>query len=547
MEDRKTHLQVIFGLIFGVLALFIIIRLFAVPIANNLEDELNDDTDIVDENDQDENETTDEDNYIDVGDSYEPSAYVYGTPSIILNGESIINVQVGTEYNEMGALATDTKYGDISDDVIISGNVDMTTLGTYILTYTVKNKDNVSVTVTRQINVTDLIPPVIEFVGMGGTNGSEIEANPGEIIDLFTLVTVSDNFDEVETMISVYHRLTENDSWVAIDGTSIELNKIGYYRVYYAAKDKFGNISQLDEYFEILVVDNQIPTISANSLDVNVEINSNFDEYSVLSSYDNIEVAKVVAMEYQYSEDDISYSVIDEVSLPKNRLGYYKVKYVAMDTSGNISSEIVVKFNVIDTIKPTYTLVSTETIILDKTEVSTILDDTVYYTVKDNSEALPVVTETIEISTDGSSYVDSLLTSIDLINEGYYRVTYTVTDGSRNFITFNINYRVVDRMSGPSITLVENEDALPNVYSVSIADNFDTIVDFEYILVDSLPVGDPTTGEIDYSIYDGLWMSSKITEGIIGRDTIGTYYIIIKASDFDNNIVYYESSEIIEN
>ena len=56
-------------------------------------------------------------------------------PVITLNGESIINIQVGNQYIEQGAAALDNYDGDISNNVIISGTVDVNTFKRKYLLY----------------------------------------------------------------------------------------------------------------------------------------------------------------------------------------------------------------------------------------------------------------------------------------------------------------------------------------------------------------------------------------------------------------------------
>lgn len=65
------------------------------------------------------------------------------SPSITLIGERYINLKVGEKYEEPGVKADDGKGNDISKDVLITGNVDVTKEGTYYLFYNVKNRSGV--------------------------------------------------------------------------------------------------------------------------------------------------------------------------------------------------------------------------------------------------------------------------------------------------------------------------------------------------------------------------------------------------------------------
>ncbi|NRA91506.1 MAG: DUF5011 domain-containing protein, partial [Psychroserpens sp.] len=76
-------------------------------------------------------------------------------PVITLNGGSVVNVNQGGTYNELGATATDNVDGDLTSSIVIGGDtVDANTLGTYVVTYNVSDAaGNAAVEVTRTVNV----------------------------------------------------------------------------------------------------------------------------------------------------------------------------------------------------------------------------------------------------------------------------------------------------------------------------------------------------------------------------------------------------------
>ena len=74
-------------------------------------------------------------------------------PVIALNGASVINLKVGEAYTELGAKATDTKDGDLTSKIIITGTVNTAVAGTYTITYTVSDTSGNTVKVTRTVNV----------------------------------------------------------------------------------------------------------------------------------------------------------------------------------------------------------------------------------------------------------------------------------------------------------------------------------------------------------------------------------------------------------
>lgn len=74
-------------------------------------------------------------------------------PEISLRGENPMTINVGDEYVELGATAIDDIDGDITEKIIISGEVDAETAGTYTVTYTVTDRAGNVAEETRTVNV----------------------------------------------------------------------------------------------------------------------------------------------------------------------------------------------------------------------------------------------------------------------------------------------------------------------------------------------------------------------------------------------------------
>lgn len=74
-------------------------------------------------------------------------------PSITLNGEDIVNLNVNDEYKEKGATATNSCDGDISSLIEVTSNVDTTKAGNYTVTYKVTDRFGNSNQIERKVNV----------------------------------------------------------------------------------------------------------------------------------------------------------------------------------------------------------------------------------------------------------------------------------------------------------------------------------------------------------------------------------------------------------
>jgi|GEM_PF-6423337 len=76
-------------------------------------------------------------------------------PTITLIGGNVI-VALNATYTEQGATAIDNKDGDISADIVISGTVNTSVVGTYTITYNVSDTaGNAATTVKRTVTVKD--------------------------------------------------------------------------------------------------------------------------------------------------------------------------------------------------------------------------------------------------------------------------------------------------------------------------------------------------------------------------------------------------------
>ena len=145
-------------------------------------------------------------------------------PKITLNGPSEYDLEYKEEYEEFGYKAIDNYDGDVSDKVIVRGNVDSNKLSKYEITYKVFDKTANKTIVKRTINVVDNIEPTIEF-----NNNINRYSILNKSIDLNDYKAI-DNYDGDVT------------DQVNIDG-NVDFNKTGNYVLKYSVKDSNGNES----------------------------------------------------------------------------------------------------------------------------------------------------------------------------------------------------------------------------------------------------------------------------------------------------------------
>ncbi|MGB1170272.1 MAG: immunoglobulin-like domain-containing protein, partial [Flavobacteriaceae bacterium] len=143
--------------------------------------------------------------------------------SITLLGDNPMTIEVGSAFIDPGATAVDVNGNDISSSILISGAVDVNTIGSYIITYYLTDVNgNISSSVSRTVNIIAPETPVITLLG---DNPMTIEVgstftDPG--------ATASDAGDGDLT------------SFIVVSG-SVDSNTVGTYTLTYDVSDTSGN------------------------------------------------------------------------------------------------------------------------------------------------------------------------------------------------------------------------------------------------------------------------------------------------------------------
>jgi hypothetical protein len=145
-------------------------------------------------------------------------------PVITLIGSGVVNILMGSVYTESGATAFDTEDLDITASGSMSWSVNTSIPGVYILTYSVTDSNNNTVTQIRTVNVLDTIPPVITLIGSGNITISAGSAYTD------AGATWTDNVDGSGTLVA---------------GGVVNINVAGLYILSYNYTDSYGNIGTL--------------------------------------------------------------------------------------------------------------------------------------------------------------------------------------------------------------------------------------------------------------------------------------------------------------
>jgi len=383
---------------------------------SDILDNDNDGDGVVDTEDvfpNDETETTDTD-----GDGVGNNVDEDVPPVITLNGAAVVNHEQGTSYTDAGATATDTVEGTLT--VTVSGVVDSTIAGSYILTYTVSDSaGNSAVAVSRTVIVSDTTAPVISLAGSSSVTHEQGTSytDPG--------ATSSDS--------------VEGSLTVVITGT-VDTATAGTYTLTYTATDSMGNTTAVTR--AVTVSDTTAPVISlAGSSSVTHEQGTSYTDPGATSS-DSVEGSLTVVIT----------GTVDTATA-----GTYTLTYTATDSMGNVSNVVTRTVTVSDTIAPVITFDD-----VDSDFYASATSASGYMLTDDNISYVTGLFSAID-AVDGSIAVTGFPSS-GLLPIGINVFTATATDAAGNVATFTFTIGVFDdgrpNLDIPDSISVDSTDGL---------------------------------------------------------------------------------------
>jgi LPXTG-motif cell wall-anchored protein len=384
-------------------------------------------------------------------------------PIISLKGDSDETLEVNHDYIEKGATATDNYNGDVSKDIAISGNVDTHKLGDYVISYDVKDSSNNSAdTVTRTIHVVDTTKPVITI---NGDSEVTLEVH-NDYVDAGAVA--SDNYD------------SEIASKLSVTGT-VDKDKLGDYTIYYNVKDGSNNTADTVKRI-VHVVDTTKPVLSINGKeDITLEVHNNYLDEGVTAE-DNY-------------DSDIASKVIKSGEVNIDKLGDYVISYDVKDSSNNVATTVKRNIHVVDTMKPTISLVGKSDITL---EVHSLYVD-LGAVASDNYDN--ELSSAIDVN--GNLNTDKL---------GDYTIAYNVKDSSGNKAdTILRTIHVVDTTK-PVIKLKGEESQ-----TIEVHKNYEE------------------AGFSANDNYDNDLTSKVLVSGAVNTDKLGEYTLSYDVKDSSNN------------
>ena len=349
-----------------------------------------------------------------------------------------MTIEIGSNYIELGAIASDPEDGDLTSSISISGAVNTDVIGTYQIQYSVTDSEGNTTFLNRTVQVIDSTKPTIQLIG-----DSTVSVEVGEFID--PGATASDSNDGDIT------------SSIIISGT-FDLNSTGTYALTYNVSDSAGNSAD-SVTRTIIVEDTSPPQFSLNGdSNLDIDLNTVFVDpgATAIDSY----------------EGDISSSVNIIGNVDTSIIGSTTLFYNVSDSSGNAASQLVRIVNVVENTLPIISLIGDASVTIEV--FSSFVDEGA--TATDNYDGditnAIVSTGTVDPSTVGVSIIRYNVT--DSSGNSAVEVTRTVTvqDTTAPIISLigdaSMSLELGDTFNDPGATATDNYDGnLTNIITVS--------------------------------------------------------------------------------
>ena len=325
-------------------------------------------------------------------------------PVITLKGDAVVTVEAGSIYSDAGASASDSADGDLAGSVVVTSTVDIMTLGSYTVSYSVSDAaGNAAVQVIRTVNVEDMTAPVITLKG-----DAVVTVEPGaSYSDAGASATDSYDGDLTGSIVTA---------------STVDILTVGSYTVSYSVSDAAGNAVEMVR--TVNVEDTTAPVITLlGDAVVTLEGGTSYRDAgaSATDSYDG----------------DLTGSVVTASTVNTEAVGSYTVTYRVSDAKGNAAEPVVRKVNVVDTAAPVITLLGDEV-----TETAFGLEYV---------DSGATAQDLIEGDVSERITVDS---NVDTTKLGTYSVQYKATDKAGNEAGLKVRKVVVEDLVPPRIVLI---------------------------------------------------------------------------------------------
>lgn len=347
----------------------------------------------------------------------------------LLAGVGDVSIPVGFDFDPLaGVEASDAEDGVLTGDVVVTGDVDVSTPGTYELVYSVTDSAGATTEVTRAVTVE--APPNSDPILIG--------------VEDVSVIVNGDGFDPLAGVFAVDpdDGSSLNDA-ITVDG-EVDTNVLGEYVLTYTVVDGDGVSVSVERVVTVVPLPNQVPVIDGAPDTLIVQ----GDEFDLLDG--------VLAIDTE--DGDITWKIeVNAGEFDRDEVGSYQVAYTVTD-SGGLSTTLVRQVTVIagegDGDEP-----NRIPAILGADDVSVVV----------GSEFDPAAGVTATDVEDGD-LTDALVVDagdLDVEKVGVYQVMYEVRDSEGAVATVIRLVTVIDEVPAPADPDDPDGSASPAVPSPS--------------------------------------------------------------------------------
>jgi PKD repeat protein len=301
-------------------------------------------------------------------------------PTVLLNGDDSVYVDVYNSYTELGATAQSNTGVNLTSLIVKAGTVDTSVLGTYVVNYSITDQFNFKAVAKRWVFVQDTMKPSMSSKAGTATFSHQVG------FPYLDPIVVSDNYwkDIIPTRTGI-----------------INPDVPGSYNLQYNAVDGSGNVAVT--YAAVVVVKDliapKVDLLGANPL--TVDVFTTFSDPGVDASdnyYPNVTIVRT--------------------GVPTmTTLGAYTVTYTVTDGAGN-STVVTRTVNVVDRSAPVIQLLGMNPLTVNR------------FTAYEEPGVKLVDNYYSDAALRGSLTIDE--SGLDVTIPGLYYVTYNLTDPSGN-------------------------------------------------------------------------------------------------------------------
>lgn len=262
-------------------------------------------------------------------------------PVLTLNGDSVVNLNIGDVYTELGANALDAIKGNFVASS--TGVVDTSMVGIYTVTYNaIDDAGNSAVPVIRTINVLDPIilpPPVVTLSSIDITTpANKLNYNVGENIDLSGLVVTGTYSDGSTNVLAINNlNIFGFDSSSVFISQPILITFEGKTAIYYINITTENNTQNTENVIQKHKITGSYPIKNINQIlnidpiknTIDIPPKKEIPEIENIEKEENIEFTKNNEIKNNISETQKIFEPVSQTANASNA-SFYNIKWIIL-------------------------------------------------------------------------------------------------------------------------------------------------------------------------------------------------------------------------